>query len=222
MQQIKYFMSDRFLGSGAYFTKEAIIHEKNKSDVTEYYNFILPSGIISIITFLESYINEYYLEIVDQNEHTPNTVLIENKNEIIKQWPKIEKYSILDKYDKLITITDGKNFDKRTYPYQDVYALIQLRNALIHYKPEWQKPYKEKENKQLEILLRNKFKLSPYYDSNNEPFYPYLCLSADCLFWSLNCSMKLVSSFNNRITSSVSLVNIFNASLIKVNSILAA
>lgn len=221
MKRTKYYLSFRFLETSAYFAKEAFNFEKEEEKANDYYNYILSSGIISIVTFLEAYINEFYSEIADSEKIPTNILMINNVDVIINLWkrniPRTARFSILDKYEILLEITNRNKLDKSKYPYQDVSALIKLRNALIHYKPEWQYVFENDEKSSLKKLLNGKYKLCPYYDKDEEPFFPYLCLSAECLQWAINSSIKLVSNFNNNLNCVVPLIETFKRTLAKLN-----
>ncbi|WP_222125190.1 hypothetical protein [Paenibacillus xylanexedens] len=80
--------------------------------------------------------------------------------------PKTAKYSILEKYQIALTLADKNLFKKGVSPYQDVYLLIQVRNAITHYEPEWvttESEFPEKITEQaLEKKLKHKFGLNPF------------------------------------------------------------
>ena len=221
MKRVKYYLSFRFLESALYFLKEASNYEGRENEPNDYYNYILPSGIISIVTFLEGYINEFYSEIADSEKNPTSILMLNNVNVIINLWkrniPRTARFSILDKYEILLEIAKQNNLDKSKYPYQDVSALIKLRNTLIHYEPEWQYVFENDGKSSLKKLLNGKYKLCPYYDRNEEPFFPNLCLSSDCLQWSINSSIALVSNFNNNLNCVAPLIETFKRTLIKLN-----
>ncbi|MEK4074392.1 hypothetical protein MHI01_10820 [Paenibacillus sp. FSL M7-0656] len=93
------------------------------------------------VGYLEATINEFLSNIKDEN-YNNNKRLKPKKRELINSmWelgiPKTAKYSILEKYQIALTLADKNLFKKGVSPYQDVYLLIQVRNAITHYEPEW-------------------------------------------------------------------------------------
>lgn len=54
-------------------------------------------------------------------------------------WGKkgIEQKPILKKYQIALKMLGEDGLDEHTLPYRDAWSLIELRNALVHYKPTW-------------------------------------------------------------------------------------
>jgi len=85
-------------------------------------------------------------------------------------WDTIEEKPILTKYQLALTLCQKEKFDKGHNPYQDAHRLITLRNALVHYKPEWDTDLNE--HKKLESYLSNRFLVSPF-SHVNDAFYAH-------------------------------------------------
>jgi hypothetical protein len=107
--------------------------------------------------------------------------------------------SILEKYQKALTLTNNKLFETDTRPYQDANLLIFLRNDLVHYKPKTIKvpssdDYVPDDIHRNEKRLRNKFALNPLVGAGN-PFYPDKCLSHGCAEWAINTSIMFADNF---------------------------
>ena len=228
MKQVKYQLSFRFLEAAKYYADEAFRYEEHEEKPNDYYNFTLFSGIISIVTFLEAYINEFYSEFTENHIHTLNPIMSNYKDEIItlckneisttkNDSKKNKKSRILVKYDNFLEVVKLKKMDGSRYPCRDVIALISLRNTLIHHNPIWQNVYKEDKESRLKKLLNKKYQLCPYYDEKEEPFFPNLCLSADCLQWSIRSSLALISDFQNKLNNIVPLKENFTRTLKKLN-----
>ena len=54
-----------------------------------------------------------------------------------------------------------------------------MRNALIHFTPEWDNNLDKHEKIEKEVKKHNHFKLSRFY-SKETMFFPYRCLSGSC------------------------------------------
>ena len=223
----KTFLSYRYLDATIYFTKMALDYETSQKKEIDYYNYIVTSGIFLITSFLETNINEYYSEIVENETYQFKTIDVKNQNVLSNLWkrgiPRTAKYSILEKYEIALDVTESKSFDKSKYPYQDVTSLIKLRNALIHYEPIWQEVAEVGYEKDLEARLKGKYKLNPFFgpDTKSEPFFPNLCLSAHCLIWAVKSSLDLVSIFYKNIKNEIPFKNVYKATIDKLNKITA-
>jgi hypothetical protein len=66
------------------------------------------------------------------------------------------KVSILAKYDLVLALNGCDVFDHGTNPYQDADALIQLRNAIMHYRTPW-RAHPDPEPLTIEKRLARKF-----------------------------------------------------------------
>lgn len=217
MKKVKYHLSFRFLEATAYFSKEALDYKRKEKKPNDYYNYLLPSGIILIVTFLEAYINEFYSEIADNEIYTLNPLMINIKDKILNLCKDVnspnKRFSTLDKYDKFLEVVNLDKLDKSTFPDQDIIALIKLRNFLIHYGPIWQEVYRNDKESKLKNVLNNKYTLCPYYAKDEEPFFPYLCLSADCFHWAIKSSIAFVSNFHNKLNDYISLKETFERTI---------
>jgi hypothetical protein len=76
-------------------------------------------------------------------------------------------------------------------------SLIALRNALVHYKPEWdteQKKHKEIEDR----LIKSRFALNPFAGPN-DAFFPKKCLGHGCAEWAVTSGVTFINEFFNRL-----------------------
>ena len=118
--------------------------------------------VLTSVAALESYANELFVD------HA--IVFPELREDIMaKLWELYEQKSILDKFDFALLLRQGKAFDKGASPYQDITALIKLRNALTHYKPEWSN--EQVEHAKVSSALKYKATHSSYFPPN-EPLFP--------------------------------------------------
>ena len=75
-----------------------------------------------------------------------------------------------------------------------VNLIIKIRNALIHFTPEWDNDLIK--HKKIEKSVKNHFSLSPLY-SDESIFFPYRCLSADCAQWATTTSRSFIEKYFN-------------------------
>ena len=120
-------------------------------------------------------------------------------NLLSELWPIMEKSAILYKYQVVLTTTNKEKFNAGIPPYQDVDNLIKLRNALIHYKPEWDTD--SKIHKSIEDRLKNNFNINPF-SHFNDAFFPKKCLGHGCAEWAVRSSIKFVQAFFEKMSFS--------------------
>lgn len=179
-----------------YRTQEIIpenIHTSHMSYVS--------TSIISSVTALESSINEFLVDLkerygnkaFEKNSHVEtimDTFEIFNHENMFeslfsKQIPVISKYKILSLFiQKKDLLTQLQ--------VEDINYLVKLRNALIHFTPEWDNALNRHRN--IEKSLKNRFSLNPLR-SNASTFFPYKCLSSSCSLWSYRVSKKSIKHY---------------------------
>lgn len=159
------------------------------------------TSIISSVAALESSINEFLVDMkeryenkaFDKNSHVEtimDTIKIFNHEDMFeslfsKQKPVISKYKIVSLFfQKKDLITQLQE--------EDINYLVNLRNALIHFTPEWDNALKK--HNDIEKSLKNRFTLNPLRSSDST-FFPYKCLSSSCSLWSYRVSKKFIKHF---------------------------
>jgi hypothetical protein len=91
-------------------------------------------------------------------------------------------------------VKHGKPFDCGAKPYQDVAALIELRNGLVHFKPEW---FDQQEaHAKLSKTLAKKVEPSPFLVS--EPLFPRAWAGSSCTIWAVRSVSQLMVEFERR------------------------
>jgi hypothetical protein len=70
-----------------------------------------------------------------------------------------------------------------------------LRNALVHYKPEWDTDLEN--HKKIEDRLKSRFKINPF-SHDNDAFFPKKCLGHGCAEWSVQSVIKFIQDFYNK------------------------
>lgn len=135
---------------------------------------------------LEANINEYLSEI---ETNFPEL----NKKLQFDAFELIEKKGILEKYQYALAFKGVEKLSAGEQSYQDANALIKIRNALVHFKPEWHD--EQKDHKKLEKLLVGKFPLSPFI-AEKGVFFPQKCMSYGCTQWSVKSALTFMKKFS--------------------------
>jgi len=188
------------LNGAAFFARSAARIEKEnnpplKDDISTEYISSITSSILMSVAALESKINEVFLSAVDKNPNVFKDVedwIVDSLKEI---WPHLEKHSILTKYQIALIFSKKAEFKKGQNPFQDAAILVSLRNALVHYKPEWNNELDM--HKKLESSLSTRFPHSRFCDKG-DVFFPKKCLGHGCAAWAVNTSLKFIDEFYKR------------------------
>ena len=172
------------------------IHAEHRSYVT--------GSILLSVAFLEATINELFADTVDSPTRfdgrlEPNTIKL-----MASVW-QVEEFKrharILDKFQIALKLASKPLFNEGWASYQDVPLLIRLRNALVHYEPEWivlrTDPPEVRPEHDFEKMLKGKFPLNPLA-AKGSLFYPHKCLSHGCAAWAVITSEKFTSDFHTR------------------------
>lgn len=146
--------------------------------------------IMSASASLEALINEFFI--------TPDgrlrTMLGDFETEF---WGRggIEWKSPLEKYQIALEMLGHAKFNEQDSPFRDAWALVELRNALVHYKPTWDPDRKRKV--ELIEVLSGKYNLSPFTD-NGADFVTMKSMSAGCARWAVSTVVGLMREFHSR------------------------
>lgn len=180
-------------------------------DIIEQRQIYVISGILCAVSFLEANINEILdaaktyiylpearpkLEIFKKCEISVIENLAAFKDNLSR------KLGTLERYQYALMISNKKPFNNAKAPYQDVDLIFDLRNLLVHYKPEWIESFAEgnsieKDMQKIEKKLRGKFGLSKSIDEM-KPFFPDRCLCYGCIDWVVKSIMIFCDDFFKR------------------------
>jgi hypothetical protein len=151
-------------------------------------------AVMSSVAFLEALVNEVYLDTVDADTGSTDRLKGIGDDAIAAmrdRWnatPSVEREGILDKY-KIALECAGKTMALGRDPAQSVKVLIDLRDALTHYKPEWQG-----DDTELFAELRRRLPVNKRVAELN-PWFPHQALSADCAEWACKNSVALAKEW---------------------------
>ena len=199
---VKTNFSSHHMLSAAHFARQSAIIEKNyKDEITdelraEHRAYVTGAIIVSVAS-LEATINEVFISAIDNDnlfkDFDPSIPKVLSE---FWTWDVVERSSILEKYRCVLAVANKEAFDHGNPPYQEVNDLIKLRNALVHYKPEWDTDLKN--HKGIENRLKSRFNINPF-SHDNDAFFPKKCLGHGCAEWSVQSVIKFIEDFYNRI-----------------------
>ena len=143
------------------------------------------ASIFLAVAGLESYANELF---ADWEQNFPGKSMAE----VEKQWK--ERASIFAKLDNALIIRSKPPLNRTEELYESAHDLVSLRNALVHFKPEWDD--KQVEHTKLSSQLRKHFKPSAFIP-NDPGLFPRAWASHDCTVWALNAVVRFVEHFED-------------------------
>lgn len=168
----------------------------------DYRSFVI-GAVLAAVAFLEARINEFLHGLGEGDfDHLDPQVISTAVKFLDRGLERRARLTTLEKYELVLDLFARPAFDRGRAPYQDVECLIQLRNALIHYQPEWVlagvTSTPQDEQHEIERALRGRFQESPL-DPPGNPFYPDRCISGACAEWASEQSFALVAEFLARL-----------------------
>lgn len=167
-------------------------------------------AVLSTVAFLEAYINELFYHCSLTLGGAPIDGLDRDQQATLGRMsrrgvPRTARYPVLEKYDIALDLLAKAPLGAAAQPYQDASSLVKLRNALVHYEPEFYPvpgPLRDSVDPRaapsLEKRLRSKFPLNPLA-ATGYGFFPDHCLSAGCAAWAVEVSLSFVKSFVERV-----------------------
>jgi hypothetical protein len=146
--------------------------------------------IMLCVASLESNINEYLTD--------PDKLFSElTEHQAIEIVELLNGCSILEKYDRVLAIKECEPFSKGLRPYQDIDALISLRNEFIHFHPEWHD--EQARHDRLGNILKYKFELSPFITEETGVMFPQRIVSHGCTKWAVKYTLEFSKQFEQKI-----------------------
>jgi hypothetical protein len=156
-------------------------------------------AVFTATAFMEAGINELYLSAAEGSPYSEFGLDDMRAAELAKKWREGEgrdRYSpVLTKFQDALTLSQLPAYDEATSPYRDASRLIDLRNAITHYKPEWDVALDK--HAHLANKLQGYFPESRFADPN-QVFFPHRCLGAGCAQWAVAASSNFVIDFRKR------------------------
>ena len=153
-------------------------------------------AVVFSVAFLEASINELYLEAIDGNRQRLEGLSEAQVATLAELWEVIERASVLSKYQVALAACGAERFDEGAEPLQGTHALVKVRDALIHYRPEWDDELKV--HKAIEDRLRGRFALNPLAKPD-ALWFPHQCLGAGCAKWSVEQAESFMRGFCERL-----------------------
>lgn len=147
--------------------------------------------ILFSVASIEANINEIFADVRD------GFIVLDgiDMDLLYEIWSLIEEKPILEKYQFALVLKKKSRMKKGDCVYQYVDTLIKIRNAFVHFKPEW--IGEQEEHEKLSKALRGKFALSPFL-TENDPIFPMRCMTHGFAEWAVRSSLAFTESFSQQ------------------------
>jgi hypothetical protein len=109
----------------------------------------------------------------------------------------IERRSIIDRHNAYLQYKTKQPFDGGRQPAQGFMLLTTLRNALVHFKPDWDEV--QEVHGKIAKRLEGVFPLSPFVPAGTAPIFPMRCMSHGCTEWAVKTAWNFVDDFATRL-----------------------
>jgi hypothetical protein len=155
------------------------------------------AAVILAVAALESSVNELYQQAIDRDVEALKSLTKEQMSLLEQLWPEIERFPILRKYQVALTVKHGNGMDIGKEPYQSASSLVEFRNGLVHFKPEWDDSLDA--HLKLENRLRQYFKQSRLTEkeTGDMVWFPKRCLGAGSAIWAAKTAIRFSKEFSN-------------------------
>jgi hypothetical protein len=162
-------------------------------------SFVIAS-VLTSASFQEAVINEVIRSAGQSNLEVADRLSEVDRRRLIDLAEDLDRMSTLGRYQLVLHLLNREPFDRGAQPFQDADLLVALRNALVHYKPEWRPganspPSTIGLDKRLES---RRFALNQFFPVAN-PFFPDRCLGHGCCAWALGAALRLADEFHRRL-----------------------
>ncbi|EIM27188.1 hypothetical protein [Microvirga lotononidis] len=144
--------------------------------------------VLSSVAAVEAYANELFFDRGSTFPGYASAVLD-------KLWEDYERKSILPKFDYALVLRGCPTLKQDAASYKDMELLIKLRNALVHFKPEWED--EPKAHKKLSDRLIQRIKPS-LLASHREMIFPGAWFSHSCTKWAVETAISFIDDFEEQ------------------------
>lgn len=158
-------------------------------------------AVLDSMAYLEASINEVFADAAEGGDGRRG-LTDDSRSRLMLIWQTTNSgrnLRILEKYEYALLAAQKSPLKKGVAVYDNASCLVALRNALVHYSPEWHYlghagPKTQWERHHLERALSGKFTHNRLADACL-PFFPDKCLGSGCAKWSVDSARAFYDGF---------------------------
>ena len=197
------YFSTYHLWAAKHFADECQVIENAHSGTSKFdirHRALAIASIVESGAFLESAINELFKDCADDHASYTNSMPSATVAAMKTQWNswhangRVTKPT-LDKFDAAIHCCSAAPFNRGEAPYQDANHVLMLRNALMHFTPEWAAA--DEPNRF--DSLKSKFQPNSLMHGAGNAYFPDKCLGAGSSRWANEAVRLFADDFHARI-----------------------
>ena len=142
------------------------------------------ASVVCCSSSIEAYANELFFDRATVFPNISAALLDE-------LWETYERKKSLEKFEFALLLGEKPPVDRSAAVYQDVQIVIDLRDALVHFKPEWDDLAARHEK--LSRKLKCKFEPSPFL--NDRLIFPRRWAKHGCTSWGVRRCLNFAAEF---------------------------
>ncbi|BCQ06864.1 hypothetical protein JMUB5695_00277 [Mycobacterium heckeshornense] len=177
----------------------------NQQNIDRAHRSHATTAVLSAVAFLEALVNTVWQDAADSEagKHTPYTdgipgAAIATMRELWNGKDNAKRMmSLLSKFQVALVCAGQEPMDKGAEPYQSVDVLIDLRNELVHFKPQWHGDGEE----EAKFVARLRAKIIQARENRQpigQPWYPNKVLGAGCADWACSSVIAFARDWHGR------------------------
>jgi hypothetical protein len=177
-------------------------HDSGESRFDIAHHSAVLTSIIASASFVEAAVNELFQDAADDHnlgEEYLGPIDPTVHARMAALWGASREGRSLEpigKWQLLLTLADAEPFGLGAEPYQSVALVVQLRNALVHYRPE---SIFTDEAHALEGKLAGRFPPNALMAGAGNAWWPSHCLGAGCAVWAASAARSFVDEASERL-----------------------
>ncbi len=199
-----------YLQAAALFAREAhaietMSDENRRRELYPEYKSKVIAAVVMTASSLEAFINEVFVDASERHLTRLTGLDAGAVDRLGRMWTglaQLAKSGVREKFDAALTLAEKPAIVYGAHPGQSVLVLLELRNVLLHYKPQTIKYERQIDyNEQITRLvarLKYKFSDSPFYGAN-EPIFPDRCLGHGCAAWAVSSTRDFINDFSSKL-----------------------
>lgn len=157
------------------------------------------AAVTASVAFLEATVNELLHAARHLGLQGSGKLPAAERETLILLADVIDRENLKDKFDLILKFLRRQPMASGAQPCQDAWLLIDLRNKLVHQRPEFNppldEPSKKTESMKLEAKLRYAFTPNnPFFGPGNA-FFPDHCLGHACAVWAWRTALAFSDAY---------------------------
>ena len=159
------------------------------------------AAVVEAGAFLEAVANELFVDCADDHASYTRPLpaqAVAALRDRWRQWHTNGRSTVptLEKFEAALECCAATPFDKSCAPHQDATSVIHLRNAVVHFTPEWVAA----DQRHKFECLKSRFAPNALMQGSGDAYFPNKCLGAGCAAWAATTVHTFADDFYARLS----------------------